>query len=562
MSSIKPGFICYRPQRYHVGHQHSVKYGISANKLSYAGSGTIRKQERLNVITQRGQVTGMSHCLCVQKSDNDRFLKLVSRIQNVRKLGVTIRFNTDRVGETKKMKKLITKILKYLKRVQSLEVCLYKEGKKNGCFLDLVGILKKLKNLKLKVWCYKEVTIKALECFIEKARRCRNLSSLESQSVQFILEPRVFDEAQINNTIYSLVDFMKFLKEMPECGIKDIKLVFPLRQRLANTAIESLGEALTDLPHLTELALGSGPNEDFAPLLKCLRDNTYLQDLNLYLASEQTHKILGSMAPLLASVKSLKKLTIWVGNLRDVCPVCHFFQQLRQLTQITHLVLTFKQVGFIQNATLAILAQSLSTMSNLRSLDLNFNKPPQNALLTGCGIHSVFEAVGKLRNLDELHLSFCDYRDNVCNEVFEKLCDSLKDLTKLRYLRLNLANNNIDGRGMCNLAKSFLSLTKLETVVLDFRGHKSICSLAFVKVMCSLAHLKSLSSLTLGVRVWEISDPTHINFVRAINLLKCLNYFEFYLFRNKENAETEKVIVNAVNQLQERLEVKFEGPFF
>jgi len=562
MSSIKPGFICYRPQRYHVGHQHSIKYGISANKLNYACSGTIKRQERLNVITQRGQVRGMSHCLCVQKPDNDRFLKLVSRIQNVKKLGVTIRFNTDKVDEAKKMKKLITKILRYLKNVESLEVCLYREGKKNGCFLGLVNVLKKLKHLKLKVCCYKEVTIKALECFLEKARRCRNLSNLETQAVQFVLEPGIPDEAQINNSIYSLADFMKFLKEMPECGIKDIKLVFPLRQRPENMAIESLGEALTDLPYLTELALGSGPDWNFAPLLKCVRDNPYLKDLNLSLASEQTHKILGNLAPLLASVKSLKKLTIWVRNLRDVSHVCHFFQQLRQLTQITHLVLNFNKVPYLQNATLAILAQSLSTMSNLESLDLNFNKPPQNSLLTGCGIHSVFEAIGKLRNLRELHLSFCDYKDNVCNEVFEKLCDSLKDLTKLKYLRLNLASNNIDGRGMCNLAKSFLSLTKLETVVLDFRGHKSICSLAFVKVMCSLAHLKSLSSLTLGVRVWEISDPTHINFVRAINLLKCLNYFEFYLFRNKENTETENVIVNAVNQLQEKLEVKFEGPFF
>jgi len=562
MSSIKPGFICYKPQRYHVGHQYSIKYGISTNKLNYAGSGSIRKQERLNLISQRARVSGMSHCLCSSRPDNYRFLKLVSRIQNINRLGVTIRLNTDRAGEVKKMKKILTKLFRYSKRVSSLEVCFYKEGKGNGCFLALVNTLKKLKHLKLKICCYREVTIKALECFLENARRCRNLSLLESQSVQFVLEPGIPDEAQINNSIYSLADFMQFLKKMPNCGIKDIKLIFPLRQRPDTMAIESLGEALTNLPYLTELALGSGPNVDFSSLLRCVQDNTYLKDLNLYLASDQTHKTLTNLAPLLASVKNLRKLTIWVSNLREVCPVCHFSQQLRQLNQITHLVLNFKQVGFIQNATLAILAQSLSTMSNLESLDLNFNRPQTNAHLTGCGIHSVFEAVGKLRNLHELCLSFCDYRDNVCNEVFEKLCDSLKDLNKLKYLRLNLANNNIDGRGLCNLAKSFLSLTKLETVVLDFRGHKSICSLALAKVMCSLAHLKSLSSLTLGVRVWEISDPTHINFLRAMNMLKCLNYFEFYLFRNKENAETEAVIVNGVNQLQEKFEVKFEGPFF
>jgi len=563
MPIIKPGLIRYRSKRSNVVHQNSLKYGLASPRLDYGANIDSRKrQENLAKIAGRHQIKELSfNFLSSKKYTNQHFLRFASRISNLQQISISLVKGITCDTKSLNLKKLFKKLFSQNKRLFSIKATFIDQEINASLFAKSLSRLRSLKSLDLNFRFYSATsltpTLHSIAQFLRLMFRRKNWPHLVSQSFAFHLTPDIASEEPLSNAFKTFNQVMSTFKKP---HLLDLLFYFipPSNQVNLNDTANILGSS----SDIIALGLGSRCNLDFYRFLDIVKEKNKIRNLNLFLFEQENYKILNFLPDTLKELSSLRVLDLRFELISDVGQLNYFAEKLSDLSHIHKLNLTFAKNNVVENCTLEKISQSILSLKQLVKLVLNCMYQGLDSKVTSQGIVKVFETVGAITGLEELHLNFSYYEHVIDDETVRALWNSLKNLKNLSHLNLELSHNQIGSAGLKGFARVVERLDKLQYLMLGFDGCQWMDSGSIVSLFNRLEGLRILSNLTLHLKCARMDNEFVNAFIKAGYQLRSLNSLQIWFYRSSGDYGSQMIsLLEAVKLLQKRLTLEFNCLF-
>ena len=477
------------------------------------------------------------------------------------RLGLGLNRKTQQV---RFLKKMIKKLLAQQKRITHLEIVFENPEYITRTFLKPLSFIRTLKYLKLKARCCHESAMEALNTHLKTSFRRKHWPMLRNHVLDLSINPHFEDEMQLNDDLFAFSQQLYKLAEVtPSSPPTQIYLTFRFNQTPNSDTLVSLAQAIQKLPFLVRVeATGNLPG-DFSVVLNSLRSCKYLNEMFLFFSRSQSSPVLQNLPQSLVNIKALRSLTLWVDILQDSLPVKNIMKQFQYLKQLTNLSLYFWRGSYLDDQALNIFSQSLTQLNGLESLSIGLSVTeypvfPASPKITGVGISRVFKAIGGLTSLQKLCIDLNGVKDQVSNRTFGELCFSLRQCKDLDCLKICIASNKLDDRGLNQLKRVLPMLKGLEYLSLEIMKCQWFESKTLAGLVQGLRGVKGLSHLDLRLQCLEIGEDFRKEMMRVLERVKSLGMVSLWIFRSMLNREVEDEMEDAVIGLQGKIQIDIQ----
>jgi len=232
-------------------------------------------------------------------------------------------------------------------------------------------------------------------------------------------------------------------------------------------------------------------------------------------------------------------------------------KRLMVFTQLSTLKIDFVRENKINDETLSGLAQSLNNLGQLTSFDLSCNKQYDNSKVSQTGLHRLFEALKNLKNLKELVLRVNRYEKIITDISAAILWRSLRSLTNLKSLSLDLASNKLGNKAMSQLEKALAALKGMETLRINVEDCEWMTSRAVKVLLSRLKEMGSLMNLVVKIGCKRVDHSLVVVLTEILYSFERLESLEIYLNRGPGvHDEDIQILIDAISQVRRKTSLK------
>ncbi len=386
--------------------------------------------------------------------------------------------------------------------------------------------LNKLSSLEIVVENYKSTDLSCVDNFVSSPRTKKTLTNLKSLKIDYARDYSSFQQDS--------PEFIKFYSTL-ENILSSLQSYSHPKSSLFLKSSSALVSILNHSPHLTSFTTQLDIVQDYTSLFDELETLDHLSSLKFIIFdhSRQRSPSLKNFGKTLVNLKELD--LILSVSLEDANTINYtFIDALRFIPNLQQLTLKFNIANF-DSDSFQLLAQSISSFSNLQSFKVTFYTHKIDLLPHGSQIPDLFKALGLLKTLKVLHLIFESLGQYLNNAAYKTLCDTLENLAELRDLKIEAQRSEIDDQAIIKLAKTLPKLLNLKSISIDLFFGGSMENDTLTQLLKSLTTLKRLGKIDLNLSCYRVELTTYETVILLLNKLRSLCFCRLNVFSSKKN---------------------------
>ena len=535
--SIPQGLTLYRAERHQKDFPVNRKYGYYSDKLfssfvraSHEPFDNSHKRSKKRFVQE-------IHLTMHDKSlETTQAIRLFPKYHHIKKCIIQpLSCFYEEIPPPKFTMKEFQRTFKVLKRITELK--LYFSGELEGRACKSLLLLSDLESLSLPLFSYDEKS-KNMSFFKETVRlasKRRSWKNFRSLNIQFS-SPKIShtNRCSFNRSLRELLLFLrglrKYCREMYKCS--SFQLELPTSTKMSVDEPEILLEIAKIAPSMTRIH-GFEMNK-FAGLSKMIEHFEGLKEVSLTLShgfqQEPDLSVLNKMP-------GFQGLTLDVSKDESVdLLLCkNLLAQVQALKNLTTLSLKFHAIPMITfEGKTFDMSRTISALTQLKSLELFFGdsrgfEHPKPS--TGVWLVDALKAIGEKLQLEKLLLSFSMSNFENPGPVFKSFSQSVKKLTGLSVLKLEvLAANTIGDEDLVNLCHSMDRLKNIQDLTLKISKQYYFKIKTLLALLdCFVSNFPFLSKLDLKISSVRTTSESYQLISGAISKMRCLNWVSLHL---------------------------------
>ena len=548
--SIKPKLIIYRSQRHHYVGEYNTVHGLLSSKLLCNDFNRLQ-YHRKRIYQAKGTkiLRNINFNFSMNQSENDRLMKFITNFPMLDNLTIIFNFDIFQNSNYNEMKRILFKLTKQAKRVSKLNLFICTKSQTDSLFLKYLSSLKSIQNINITLLSSIR-PLQALDDFLKLSYKRRTWQYLRNLTIEHAFYDLDGGETP---SLSSIINTYRDLNKTTRETQTNLKIdLLSLIQGPMNDDYNLAGLRKGDIPNLTSLGFSK---IDFntlenSILIKLSETTSRLNSLELILDSQSSHNILKHLPHCLSKIQALRQLKLQVKNILDIHLVKEFANHLGICLQLRELSLILNS-RILDNETLSNLGKSISSLINLKILDLKVQAPVFSPpTFDHLGIKILLDGISSLTGLEELSLNLS--RNTVQWE-------QLEDLVNLRKLRLEFNSIDLDENNQILLGTTLPKLNKLESVTLIFSLGNLWSQPALTNLLIGLGRLNYLSYLKLILIFPDLNEIAAKTIMKMIWDLKALNGVDLLLWAKNKKEDAREYLKREFWQLNKRIKADFQG---
>jgi len=498
------------------------------------------------------------------KSDPQHLLKLTSRMIGLSRINISFHKNFKNIDI---LARFLKKLLTQHKKVTKFSVILPDDVQKSPRFWNKLMLLKYLQHLELtNITADDQNSLVPFLKFLKLNRSKNYWPKIQQQYIFLSAFKACRNRAQIKESLQNLKDNLHDMAPWVHDESNNIKLTLNfkrLNQKPELDILLDIADLLGKIPNLACLKISGKVGSNFVCIVDHLPELKTLQVLS-FIFLKQSPTTLNALPQFVNKIKTLTALGVNLDNKDGMKFLDQFTADLGSLSHIKDLIITLGDAFSLSDLTLSSLAIGLSGLKELETLKVYKTETTNTLNFEGVdvGIQSIFESLASLSNLKGLSIIFEGLVGYLRIETIRALCNSLRNLKKLKQLKLVFSYSNIDSQGLLLLGRTLKDLHNIEELAIMNYQQESEKDMTFIDFLNYLSKIPNIMNFQLELKCESVDENLGNAIIKTICGYKSLNYFLLQIQRRHGGSEAENLLKKKLSELnQTHFEInKFFNP--